>query len=156
MCFNDYPLFLTSCETITSRIVWPLRWPIGTKQNHKPLKQNHKTQNRITKLKTESQNSKQNHKTQNRITKPKTEAQNPKKKHKTQNRNTKLKTESQNPKQNHKTSFHHSIFTHYKRVEPSVSDHPKCHVLREVSTYGKGTPGGLYREDARTNLLYRR
>ena len=42
-------------------------------------KQNHKTQNRITKTKTESQNSKQNHKTQNRITKP-------------QNRITKLKT----------------------------------------------------------------
>ena len=73
-----------------------LRWPIGTKQNHK-------TQNKITKLKTESQNPKQNHKslkrnrkTQNKITKLKTETQNPKQKHKTQNRNTKPKTESQN------------------------------------------------------------
>ena len=37
--------------------------------------------------KTESQNSKQNHKTQNRITKPK-------QKYKTQNRNRKLKTET--------------------------------------------------------------
>ena len=62
-----------------------------SKQNHKNLKQNHKTQNKITKLKTitkpktESQNSKQNHKnlkqnrkTQNKITKPTTESQNPK------------------------------------------------------------------------------
>ena len=58
------------------------RWPIGTKQNHK-------TQNRNTKLKTESQNLKQNHKTlkQNR---------------KIQNKITKLKTESQNPRQNRK------------------------------------------------------
>ena len=61
-------------------------------------KQNHKTQNRITKFKTESQNSKQNHKIQNRITKSKIEAQNSKRNHKTQNRNTKLKTETQNSK----------------------------------------------------------
>ena len=54
-------------------------------------KQNHKTQNRITKFKTESQNSKQNHKIQNRNTKLKTESQNSKK-------NTKLKTETQNSK----------------------------------------------------------
>ena len=40
-------------------------------------KQNHKTQNRIAKPKTESQNPKQNRKTQNRITKPKTESQIP-------------------------------------------------------------------------------
>ena len=61
-------------------------------------KQNHKTQNRITKFKTESQNSKQNHKIQNRITKSKIETQNSKQNHKTQNRNTKLKTETQNSK----------------------------------------------------------
>ena len=61
-------------------------------------KQNHKTQNKITKPKTESQNSKQNHKTQNRITKSKIETQNSKRNHKTQNRNTKLKTETQNSK----------------------------------------------------------
>ena len=61
-------------------------------------KQNHKTQNRITKFKTESQNSKQNHKFQNRITKSKIETQNSKQNHKTQNRNTKLKTETQNSK----------------------------------------------------------
>ena len=59
-----------------------LRWPIGTKQNHK-------TQNRDTKPKTETQNSKQNHKTQNRNTKLKTETQ-------TQNGNTKPKIEMQN------------------------------------------------------------
>ena len=58
-------------------------------------KQNHKTQNRITKLKTESQ-------TRNINTKHKTESQNPKQNHKT--RITKLKTESQNPKQNHPRS----------------------------------------------------
>ena len=49
--------------------------------------------------KTESQNPKQKHnqkhKTQNRITKFKTETQNSKQNHKTQNRNTKLKTDSQ-------------------------------------------------------------
>ena len=56
-------------------------------------KQNHKTQNRITKFKTESQNSKQNHKIQNRITKSKIETQNSKQNHKTQNRNAKLKSE---------------------------------------------------------------
>ena len=73
-----------------------LRWPIGTKQKHKLKtesqnpKQNHKTQNRITKLKTES------HKTQNRNTKLKTETQ-------TQSRITKLKTETQNSKQKRKT-----------------------------------------------------
>ena len=50
-------------------------------------KQNNKTQNKITKLKTESQN-------------PKTESKNPKQNHKTQNRITKLKTETQNSKQN--------------------------------------------------------
>ena len=61
-------------------------------------KQNHKTQNRITKFKTESQNSKQNHKIQNRITKSKIETQNSKRNHKTQNRNTKVKTETQNSK----------------------------------------------------------
>ena len=66
-------------------------------------KQDHKTQNRNTKLETESQNPIQKHKTQNRITKPKTETQNSKQNHKTQNRNTKLQTESQNPKQKHKT-----------------------------------------------------
>ena len=66
-------------------------------------KQNHKTQNRITKRKTESQNSKQNHKTQNRITKFKTESQNSKQNHKTQNRITKFKIETQNAKRNHKT-----------------------------------------------------
>ena len=97
---------------------WPyLRWSIGTKQNHKTVKQNRKTQNKFTKLKTESQKPKQNRKIQNRITKLKTESQNPKtesqnwkKNHKTQSRITKLKTESQNPKtesknskQNHKT-----------------------------------------------------
>ena len=64
------------------------------KQNHKTLKQNRKTQNKITKLKTESQNPKQKHKTQNRIAKPKTESQNSKRtknskqNHKTQDRNT--------------------------------------------------------------------
>ena len=63
-------------------------------------------QNRITKPKTESQNSKQNHKTQNRITKPKTESQNSKQKHKTQNRNTKLKTETQNQKRKHSEQNH--------------------------------------------------
>ena len=42
----------------------------NSKQNHKTVKQNRKTQNKITKLKTESQKPKQNHKTQNRITKP--------------------------------------------------------------------------------------
>ena len=57
-------------------------WPIGAKQNHK-------TQNRITKPKTETQNSKQNHKTQNRNTKPKTESQNSKRKYKIDNRKTK-------------------------------------------------------------------
>ena len=85
-----------------------LRWPIGTKQNYK-------TQNRNTKLKTESQNSKQNHKTWNKNTKLKTKSQNPKQKHKTQNtilkpktesqnqnRITKPKTETQNSKQKHK------------------------------------------------------
>ena len=55
-------------------------------------------QNRITKLKTKSQNPKQNHKIQNRITKSKIETQNSKQNHKTQNRNTKLKTETQNSK----------------------------------------------------------
>ena len=59
----------------------------------------------ITKLKTESQNPKQNHKPQNKITKlrPKTETQNSKRKHKTvkqkhktQKGNTKPKTEIQN------------------------------------------------------------
>ena len=83
---------------------WPyLRWSIGTKQNHKTVKQNRKTQNKITKLKTESQEPKQNRKIQNRITKPKaesqnskTESQNSKHNHNTQNRITKLKTESQN------------------------------------------------------------
>ena len=72
---------------------WPyLRWSIGTKQNRK-------TQNKITKTKTESQNSKQNHKTpkqnhkpQNIITKPNAESQNSKQNHKTENRITKLKT----------------------------------------------------------------
>ena len=90
---------------------WPyLRWSIGTKQNHKTVKQNRKTQNKFTKLKTESQKPKQNRKIQNRITKlktesqnPKTESQNSKHNHKTQSRITKLKTESQNSKQNHKT-----------------------------------------------------
>ena len=59
-------------------------------------------QNRITKPKTETQNSKQNHKTQYRNTKLKTESQNPKQKHKTQNRITKLKTETQNQKRKYK------------------------------------------------------
>ena len=59
-------------------------------------KQDHKTQNRNTKLETESQNPIQKHKTQNRITKPKTETQNSKQNHKTQNGNTKPKTEIQN------------------------------------------------------------
>ena len=71
----------------------------NSEQNHKTLKPNPKTQNRITKLKTESQNPKQNRKTQKRITKLKTESQNSKQNHKTQNRIKKLKTESQNPKQ---------------------------------------------------------
>ena len=62
-------------------------------------KQNHKTQNRITKPKIESQNPKP----QNRITKLKT----PKQNHKTQNRITKLKTETQNSKQNHKVKKAH-------------------------------------------------
>ena len=116
-----------------------LRWRNKTesqnsKQNHKTLKLNTKTQNRIAKFKTEPQNSKQNHKTKNRITKtwnrivkPKTksqnskqnrkihnritkfkaESQNPTQKHKTQNRNTKLKTETQNSKQNHKVKKAH-------------------------------------------------
>ena len=66
-------------------------------------KQDQKTQNRNTKLETESQNPIQKHKTQNRITKPKTETQNSKQNHKTQNRNTKLERESQNPIQKHKT-----------------------------------------------------
>ena len=93
---------------------WPyLRWSIGTKQNHKTVKQNRKTQNKITKLKTESQKPKQNRKIQNRITKPKTESQNPKTEsqnskhnHKTQSRITKLKTESQNPKTESQNSKH--------------------------------------------------
>ena len=92
-----------------------LRWPIGTKQNYKTQnrntklktesqnsKQNHKTWNKNAKLKTKSQNPKQKHKTQNTISKPKTESQNPKQKHKTQNRITKPKTETQNSKQKHK------------------------------------------------------
>ena len=53
-------------------------------------KTEYKTQNRIAKFKTESQN-------------PKTESQNPKQNRKIRNRITKLKTESQNPKQNKKT-----------------------------------------------------
>ena len=75
-----------------------LRWPIGTKQNYK-------TQNRNTKLKTESQNSKQNHKTWNKNTKLKTKSQNPKPKTKTQNSKYNLKTQNRitKPKQNHKT-----------------------------------------------------
>ena len=52
----------------------------------------------VNRNKTEAQNSKQNHKTQNRITKPKTESQNSKQNHKTQSRITKLKTETQNSK----------------------------------------------------------
>ena len=73
-------------------------------------KQNHKTQNRITKFKTESQNSKQNHKIQNRITKLKTESQNSKQKYKTQNGNTKLKSEkgTQRTKQRRTLLPHHS------------------------------------------------
>ena len=98
------------CIVFALQQITILRWPIGTKQNHKTLKQNRKTQNRITKLKTESQNPKQNHKTKNRITKPKTKSQNPKQNHKTlkqkhttQNKITKLKTGTQNAKRKHKT-----------------------------------------------------
>ena len=77
---------------ISTAIIF-LRWPIGTKQNHK-------TQNRIAKFKTELQKSKQNHetlkqnrKTQNKIKKPKTESQTSKQNHKTlkQNRKTQNK-----------------------------------------------------------------
>ena len=73
-------------------------------------KQNHKTQNRITKFKTESQNSKQNHKIQNRITKSKIETQNSKQNHKTQNRNTKLESEKGTQRTKHRRTLlpHHS------------------------------------------------
>ena len=68
-------------------------------------KQNHKTQNRITKFKTESQNSKQNHKIQNRNTKLKTESQNSKQKYKTQNGNTKLKSEKDTQRAKHRRTL---------------------------------------------------
>ena len=71
---------------ISTAIIF-LRWPIGTKQNHK-------TQNRNTKLKTESQNPK--------IAKFKTESQKSKQNHETLKQNPKRKTKSKNPKQNHK------------------------------------------------------
>ena len=70
----------------------------------------------VNRNKTEAQNSKQNHKTQNRITKPKTESQNSKQNHKTQSRITKLKTETQNSKQNHKTQ---NWFVGYKYTTTS-------------------------------------
>ena len=70
----------------------------------------------VNRNKTEAQNSKQNHKTQNRITKPKTESQNSKQNHKTQSRITKLKTETQNSKQNHKTQ---NWFVGYKYATTS-------------------------------------
>ena len=68
-------------------------------------KQNHKTQNRITKFKTESQNSKQNHKIQNRNTKLKTESQNSKQKYKTQNGNTKLTSEKDTQRAKHRRTL---------------------------------------------------
>ena len=74
--------------------------------------------------KTESQNSKQNHKTQNRITKPKTESQNPKQKHKTQNRIT--KPESQNSKQNHKTQNRITPVVPSKTIPDSRTKWAKC------------------------------
>ena len=89
-------------------------------------KQNHKTQNRITKPKTESQNPKQKHKTQNRITKPKTESQNSKQNHKTQNRITKPKTESQNSKQNHKTQNRIAPVVPSKTIPDSRTKWAKC------------------------------
>ena len=78
---------------------WPyLRWSIGTKQNYKTVKQNRKTQNKITKLKTESQKPKQNRKIQNRLTKLKTESQNPIQNHKTLKQNRKTQNIITNPK----------------------------------------------------------
>ena len=67
-------------------------------------------QNRITKLKTKSQNSKQNHKIQNRNTKLKTESQNSKQKYNTQNGNTKLKSEKGTQRTKHRRTLlpHHS------------------------------------------------
>ena len=112
-----------------------LRWPIGAKQNHKTQnritkpktetqnsKQNHKTQSRITKHKTESENPKQNHKTQ--ITKPKAESQNPN--HKTQNRITKPKIESQNSKQNQKTQNRITPVVPSKTIPDSRTKWAKC------------------------------
>ena len=96
-------------------------------------KQNHKTQNRITKRKTESQNPKQKHKTQNRITNPKqkhktqnriTESQNPKQNHKTQNRIT--KPETQNSKQNHKTQNRITPVVPSKTIPDSRTKWAKC------------------------------
>ena len=87
-----------------------LPWQIGTIQSTKLKiesqnpKQNHKTQNRITKPKTESQNLKnRNTRLKTESQNYKTESQNPKRNHKTQNRITKLKTETQNLKRKHKT-----------------------------------------------------
>ena len=113
------------------------------KQNHKTLKQNRKTQNKITKLKTESQNSKQNHKTQNRNTKLKTESQNPKQNRKIQNRNKKLKTESQNSnlwedtvRSISKTAFkqNHSLKVHFIGEEAADEGGPKRDFLRLAMT----------------------
>ena len=80
-------------------------------------KQNHKTQNRITKSKTETQNSKQNHKS-------KTETQNTKQNHKTQNRIT--KPESQNSKQNHKTQNRITPVVPSKTIPDSRTKWAKC------------------------------
>ena len=97
-----------------------VRWSIGTKQNHETVKQNRKTQNKITKLKTESQKPKQNRKIQNRSTKVKKESQNPKTEsqkskhnHKTQNENTKQIKE----KKNSNTILVFSV----ERISPEVS-----------------------------------
>ena len=84
----------------------PLQNP---KHNHKTLKQNRQTQNKITKLKTESQNSKQKHKTQNRITKLKTETQNSKRKHK-------LKTKSQSGKGTQRTKHRRTLLPHHSSI----------------------------------------
>ena len=57
-------------EGLKHHTITLLRWPIGTKQNHKTQNRITKPKNRIAKPKAKSQQSKQNHKTQNTITKP--------------------------------------------------------------------------------------
>ena len=90
---------------IQNRITKPYRCPLLNKVSIY-LSINLSILNRITKPKTESQNSKQNHKTQNRITNPKQNKKNSKQNRKTQNkikknqnRIAKPKTETQNSKQ---------------------------------------------------------